>query len=329
MNINLMNPENLKSFFTSKKYNYIKPYSIINKKDTVFVSAGIQPLLRDYITGKIESNQKLYISQPVMRTQYSDSVEEGSSIAFVNTTTSSFNNSEEDYNVMIKEWYQLFNELNMKKKDFNTVSDIYEANWGSLKMRGKRTFHYYQDLEIGDTTFFTNIRNEKDELIADSMCDLGFGLERLRWKVSNKSYYELYSNSEQLSVKTKAYLSVLALLAVNEVKPSNKNTGYRARLFSKKLVSFLEARDLKKDELQYLDECIKYWNDWQESVYSDKKQMILDEYVRNGNRYYLDALMNENYTNLAKIDINISREEFIRKLHASGVQYEKIKKLMR
>lgn len=329
MDIDLINPEKLKKFFEYKKYNCIKPYSIINKNDTVFVSAGIQPLLKDYIAGKIIDNEKLYVSQPVIRTQYVDSIEEGSSIAFINTTSSCFNNSEKDYNNMINDWYELFNELNMKKEDFNTVSDIYETNWGNLKMFGKRTFHYYQNLEIGDTTFFTNVRNENNEIIADSMCDLGFGLERLRWKVSKNSYYDLYSNSNQLDVKTKAYLSVLSLLAVNEVKPSNKNSGYRARLFSKKLVSLLEAKNLNKEELQYLDECMKYWSEWHEKKYVDNKKIILDEYIRNGNRYYLDVLINENYDNLSKIDINISREEFIKRLHSSGVEYEKIKKLMR
>lgn len=68
------------------------------------------------------------------------------------------------------------------------------------------------------------------------MSDLGFGLERIRWKIVNKSYYDLYNSFDNIDIKVKAYLSALALLTVNDVKPSNKNAGYRVRLFSKKLI---------------------------------------------------------------------------------------------
>lgn len=325
----LLNSEALRNFFESRNYNCIKPYPIINSNDTVFVSAGIQPLLLSYREKELSDSKKFYISQPVIRTQYTNFILEGTSIAFINTTTANFNHSEDEHNQMIKDWYELLYELGMDKNDITTSSDICETNWGDLEMKGKRIFHYYKDIEIGDTTFFTKIKNDKNECIADCMSDLGFGLERLRWKTGVNSYYDLYSDSKELESELKAYLSVLALLAVNNIKPSNKNSGYRARMFSKKLVNLLQGRDLNLKEEAYLDECIKYWTEWQEVQEFKNKQVIIDELVRNGNRFILDKFSSEGLNNLSGIDINVSREEFIKRLLNSGIDNEKIKRLVR
>ncbi len=319
----------LKEFFKERNYTCVKPYPIVNNNDTVFISAGIQPLLRSYRDKKIKDFEKLYVAQPVIRTQYSNSVEEGSSIAFTNLTTSSFNHSEEEHFKMVKHWYELLYEIGMSKNDITSSSDIYETKWGDLELCGKRTFHYYKDVEIGDTTFFTKIVDNKSRTIADSMSDLGFGLERLRWLTNGNSYYDLYSDSQELDIKLKACLSVIALLAVNHIKPSNKNSGYRARMFSKKLVNLLGGRNLNLIEEKYLDECIEYWKEWQEQLNFQDKQMIIDEFIRNGNRYILDQLSNQGFNNLSGININISRAEFEKKLIGSGVDMEKIKKLVR
>lgn len=319
----------LKKFFKERNYNCVKPYSIVNNNDTVFVSAGIQPLLLDYREKKINDFEKLYVAQPVVRTQYSNMVDEGSSIAFTNLTTSCFNHSEDEHNKMIKHWYELLYEAGIAENDITINSDIYETKWWDLELYGKRTFYYYKNVEIGDTTFFTKIIDNKSKRIADSMSDLGFGLERLRWLTNGSSYYDLYSNSQELDVKLKAYLSVIALLAVNNVEPSNKNSGYRARMFSKKLVNLLEGRSLNLNEEKYLDECIEYWKEWQEQLNFQDKQMIIDEFIRNGNRYILDQLSNQGFDNLLGININVSRTEFEKKLIGSGVDIEKIKKLIR
>lgn len=325
----LFDCNSLKEFFKERNYTCVKPYLIDNNNDTVFVSAGIQPLLLDYRKNKLNSFEKIYVAQPVVRTQYSNSVEEGSSIAFVNLTTSSFNHSEEEHFRMVKHWYELLYEIGLSKNDITLSSDIYETKWGDLELCGKRTFYYYKDVEIGDTTFFTKIVDNKSRQIADSMSDLGFGLERLRWLTNGGSYYDLYSNSIELDIKLKAYLSVIALLAVNNIKPSNKNTGYRARMFSKKLVALLDGRNLSLLEEKYLDECIEYWKEWQEKSNFHDKQIIIAEFIRNGNRNIIDQLSSQGFNNLSGININVSRTELEKKLITSGVDKEKIKKLIR
>ena len=328
MEKNILHPDYMKKFFLENNYSYFKPFQIINNQDTVFVSAGIQPLLKKARDNQITDCAKIYLAQPVIRTQYSDSIEEGSSIAFTNVTTATFNNSEEEHIKMVKDWYEFLNEIGMKKNNISTQSDIYETTWNDLNLCGKRTFHYYDGLEIGDTTFFTQIKKDNQNISIETMSDLGFGLERLRWKTTNRSYYDLYNNFDDIDLKTKAYLSVLALLAVNDVKPSNKNVGYRARLFSKKLINILEGRSLNVQELKYLEECIMYWNLWQEKN-CDNKEQIINELTRNSNRFILDLLCNEGYENLSRIDINISRDELNKRILSSGVPEERVKKLVK
>ena len=235
MNEKLLSSSYLKNYFFKKNYNCIKPYKIVNNNDTIFITAGIQPILSDYRNNKLINNKKIYLSQPVIRTQFANSISEGSSIAFTNSTTAGFNITKEEHYILINDWMELFNELGMNTKNIFTKTKEYERTWGDLIVNGEKTFYYYNGIELGDTTFFTKITKHGDYIGIKSMSDVGFGLERLRWCVNKNSYFDLYNENILLPIEVKAYLSVLALLSVNNVKPSNKNSGYRFRVFSKKI----------------------------------------------------------------------------------------------
>lgn len=316
----LIKPEELKQYFKERDYVCQAPYDICNKKDTVFISAGIQPLLREYRNGTLRDKSKIYISQPVLRSQFVDNIGEGFSIAFVNATTASFNNSEREHNNLVSDWLELFYELGIEKKQIYSTERDYERQWGDLLVKGKTKFYYYNDVELGDTTFFTSITKDGKKIELDSMSDVGFGLERIRWVVNKKPFYELYSNSDNLTAESKALLSALALLATNNVNPSNKNSGYRARLFSKKLVSNMGGKDLSSAEMGYLDECIEYWKDWQETENRGDTAILLNEYSRNCNRFISDFLKTSGYNNVSGVDINLPRQEFKKRLLNSGVK---------
>ena len=90
----------------------------------------------------------------------------------------------------------------------------------------------------------------------------------------------------------------------------------------------IEGRSLSPDEERYLDESISYWNEWQETSLQDKS-VIYNELTRNGNRFILDKLQSEGSMGISGIDINVSREEFKQRLSRSGIDAEKIKKLVR
>lgn len=325
----LLSSKDLKQYFLERNYNCVKPHQIVNNNDTVFLTAGIQPILFDYRNLKLDESRKIYLSQPVIRTQFVNSITEGTAIAFTNSTTAGFNISEKDHNQLVNDWIELFQILGMKSSNISKQSKGYEDTWGDLTVSGKKTFYYYNNIELGDTTFFTKVTKDGKNIGIDSMSDVGFGLERIRWCVGGKSYFDLYSDSSLLSPEVKAYLSVVALLAVNEVKPANKNSGYRARLFSKKLVNILSGNEFSDLEQAYLMECIKYWTDWQEINKNIDIEVIKNEYIRNCNRYFIDKLIDEGYRNLSGININISREEMKKRLISSRVEPERVKQLIR
>lgn len=329
MDKKIMSSHELKKHFLDRGYNCITPHQIVNNNDTVFLTAGIQPILSDFRSSKIENDKKIYLSQPVIRTQFANSICEGSSIAFINSTSAGFNISEEEHNILVKDWIELFYELGMNPEYLQSKSKDYEREWGDLKVSGKKTFYYYNNIELGDTTFFTSVVKNGQKIGIDTMSDVGFGLERIRWCINNESYFNLYSDSKEILPEIKAYLSVIALLMVNGVKPSNKNSGYRARLFSKRLVNLLDGIELTGTLQNYLYECIRYWKDWQEINKKVDIDIIQNEYTRNCNRYIIEKLKSEGYNNISGININISREELKRRLASSGVEKEKIKKLIR
>lgn len=329
MNRKLINSKDIKKYFLDRNYNCLAPHQIVSTADTVFITAGIQPILSDFRNFKINDVRKIYLSQPVIRTQFANSISEGSSIAFINLTTAGFNISEKEHDMLVNDWIELFYQLGMKPGNIESSSKIYERTWGDLLVCGNKTFYYYNNIELGDTTFFTKVTKDGRNIGIDTMSDVGFGLERIRWCLNNESYFDLYSDSEELIPEVKAYLSVIALLAVNGVTPSNKNSGYRARLFSKKLVNLLDGIELKGYLETYLLECIKYWKDWQEVNNEIDITVITNEYIRNCNRYIIDKLVSEGFENISGININISREDFKKRLLSSGIEKDKIKKLIR
>ena len=321
---NILFSSDIYKFFSENDYKIIKPFNIVNNKDTVFYSAGIQPLLSEYLNGNLNENGNLFIAQPVIRTQYLDTLDEGTSLAFINSTTSRFNLSEREYKKLVNDWLDFFYQIGLEKQNITISEDYYIDNWNNINLEGNRTFYYYNNIEIGDTTFFKKVDNDKIE----TMCDLGFGIERLRWCVNNASYYDLFSDSKLLLPREKALISALSLLSVCNVKPSWKNSGYRARLFSKKLAELLNSRRLDELELSYLKECITYWKDWQKIDTTIDENNVINEYERNCHSNIISLLVNEGY-NVGKLNVNGSWNDFKTRLRSAGVPKERIKNLIR
>ncbi len=319
----LLKSNKLQQYFVDKEYTIVTPHNVVNNQDTVFVTAGIQSLISDFLNNRIDS-KKNFISQPVIRTQFINSIEEGISLAFVNLTTSGFNITEREHNLLIKDWIELFEHLGVKKEDILISSKDYARQWGDLKVTGEKSFYYYKNIELGDATFFTKVIKDGEDVGIDTMSDVGFGLERLRWCLCNKQYFDLYKDSSDIAPAIKAYISAMALLLVNDVKPVNKSSGYRMRLLSKKLVELLKGVELTKVQEDYLIQSIAYWKDWQAVNKEMDMSVIEKEYIRNCNRYIINALLNEGYENISGININVSTDEFIKKLHSANVEYSKI-----
>lgn len=332
--MDLLHSKDTNDYFVSNDYDVIFPYPIVNERDTVFTTAGIQPLLRSYLSGELDSDKQYFVPQSVIRTQFFDYITEGTSLAFLNGTSAKFNLSEGEYQRLVSDYVNYFYQSGLAKGRITAVKDDkpYTDKWNGIELTGNRTFYYCDDLEIGDTTFFTNVSSPKIE----TFCDLGFGIERVRWSQDrSKSYFKLYSDSEELlSPREKGLISAIALLALCEVKTSNKGNGYQAKRYFKTLAKLLKKQELAGVTLKYFDECIAYWRDWQKvdekSSNIEVMSRISEEYIKNCMLVIIDELANEGYPvrGIAK-NLGISWTEFEYKLAQSGVPKNKIKSLRR
>ena len=113
----ILESKQVNDFFLQNNYILVDPHEIKNNDDTVFISAGIQPLLKKYRNNLLPSNKEIFIPQPVIRTQYINSLKEGSSLAFVNITSSAINITEEKYIKMVIDWYDFLNCFGLKKSN--------------------------------------------------------------------------------------------------------------------------------------------------------------------------------------------------------------------
>lgn len=329
-----LSPEFLENYFLNNDYRCLNPFNVVNNKsDTIFITAGIQPILNSILEGTISDKKNIYISQPVIRTQFVSSLSEGYSLAFINSTTVAVNKSEENHKKLVGDWYNFFYELGLEKKHFTTREKDYIRNWSNLIVSGHKIFHFYKNIELGDTTFFNSIKDTNGTNLLYSMSDVGFGLERIRWVSSpNNSYYDFYQDSSSIDSKLKALISAVALIVVNGILPSNNQAGYRIRLFLKEIVSYYGINVINNDINDYLDNCIYYWISWYKYSSENKekyKNIIMHELERNENRLILDELSELGITNINGININVSRTELIKRLNSANVNKDYLQKILK
>ena len=113
--MDLLHSKETNEYFSSNGYHVIKPYPIVNERDTVFTTAGIQPIKRSFLEDKLDSEKKYFVPQSVIRTQFFDHIKEGTSLAFINGTTAKFNLSEEEYNRLVTDYVNYFYETGLAK----------------------------------------------------------------------------------------------------------------------------------------------------------------------------------------------------------------------
>lgn len=334
INKTMMKPTYLEEYFSNKGYECLNPFSVVNNgTDTIFTTAGIQPVLRNVMNGNLSPNNIYYVGQPVLRSQFIKSLGEGYSLAFNNCTTVAINNSSKGHDILVDDWLKCFYDLGLEKKYFSTRSEEYTDKWGEIELGGYKTFYIYKDTELGDATYFNYVSTNNRKVEVKTFSDVGFGLERIRWVCNpQKSYYDINGDTSMLEADKKAIISAIVLLVINGVSPSNKAAGYRIRLFSKKIISDYGIDVLNSKLEKYIDDCINYWINWQKITNYDSdyiKDIIKKELDRNGNRYILDALELGGFSNVKGVNINVSREEFLKRLKGSEVDEIVLRKVLR
>ncbi|MBU1159658.1 hypothetical protein KKD04_00560 [Patescibacteria group bacterium] len=152
-----------------------------------------------------------------------------------------------------------------------------------------------------------------------------------KWLVSEGKYSHQLApkleNIAEINPSVLDYVRSLVLLAGSGVCPSNKEWGYRFRLFSKLLVrnNIKNGANISK----LIDYFYNDWSRWTKFNVSreDVKESILKENERNFNRELIDRLKNK-YLDV-DIDINQSTENVIKALRGTSVDRNSLEKILK
>lgn len=324
----LSTPDFLDNHFKSRGFIVNAPIPLINKNGTtLFVCAGVQ-VLDDVIHKETPiPPDPVYVSQPVLRTQFIDIIGEGTSTSFINASTCQLNIGRTEHYQYLQTWIDLFVDLGLNKDDFSFKTKPYEQQWGDKTVRSEKMFIVYDGLEIGDASYVEDLPQQTRPNL--TLSDIGFGLERVKWILQGGSYFDVLGDgrvSKKISGEIAACSHTLSLLAGEGLKPSNKEQGYRFRLFSKKLVtSALGEHPISQEQsLAYYN----YWKKWIKLVYTEDQSMqsIAQENTRNFNRILLDRLC-ERCSDVG-LDINQPTAIIIKRLKGTSVEPDYLTKVL-
>ncbi len=317
----------IEDIFSHLGFKPVDPLPIVNKDgNTLFVSAGVQII--DNIIHREDQliSVPIFVAQPVLRTQYIDGVSEGSSTSFVNVSTEAVNVKPRQHFDYFQKWLEIFYSLGMDSSEFTFSHRSIEKTWGLKSFDGFEIFVYYNGLEIGDASFNYNVpQNTRGNI---TFSDIGFGLERIKWALQGGSYFDNFTSGPKdgISLSALAFANTLALLSGSDLKPSNKEYGYRFRLFSKRFVDEVKGRHKDFDDL--FIENYKYWLKWINlSVLEvESLERIKKENSRNFNRLLLDQ-MKDSYHDIG-LDINLPTNVLLQRLDGTSVPSQIVDKLL-
>ena len=324
----LKSPEELNQYFESAGFKSAEPIPVVKKDGTtLYVSSGVQiidPII--HAEAKIP-DEKIFVAQPVIRTQFIDYVKNNTSTSFINLSTESINNGAADHFDNIRKWFDFLKSIGINPNEIAIVEKSTNQRWGKRKFDNFVLKFFYKDLEIGDAVYVPTMPQDSRPPI--SISDVGFGVERLNAITKNSLYFDeiVQNNPEMIGINEKFldYVRTLTLIASSGVEPSNNDHGYRFRLFAKRLVPEILGSGIDVGKLIsfFFDE----WNKWG-TLSVDKDgvaAVIAKEIERNLNRLILDEV-NKTHK-LTGIEINRPTKDFWVALKNSGVSDDEIKSL--
>ncbi|MBI2610038.1 hypothetical protein HYW53_02575 [Candidatus Giovannonibacteria bacterium] len=234
--------------------------------NTDLVTAGIQ-LFNSCIYENAETpTKKMFIFQPVVRTQYQPFVGEmdGISTAFVNVCTEYGDAKLEDHFCSLDAWISVLSKAGLYANELNLVSREKIFDWGSGEFTTRSIFFVYRGIEIGDGTFALIPCKDK-RLLAIS--DIGFGLERISWALNENSHYYDFLRPVDIKGTREMFdvLRTLALLALSGIKPGHKGAGFQFRSFANIIANKYILNSWETAFSFYLP----YWKNFVQNAVSD------------------------------------------------------------
>lgn len=311
------------SFFAQKGFEICSAKSILNEDGTtLFTSAGVQILDDSVFRGKPAPEKPLLVSQPSLRTQYLDNINEGNSLSFVNICTEQANTLPEDHMKTLDLWLEFLSKQGLYMGDVTLLERKKEQQWRDLKVQSKIIAIYYKGLEIGDGNYDYEFNPHVPGVT--SISDFGFGLERLTWIQRKDSYFDgvgPLNESLRGNGLIQELTKTLTLLAAYGLEPSNKDKGYRYRLFTKKIVDLTFPKYLNLPQL--VNYYYQYWNHFVNfsTNANSTARSVQGEYERNYNKIIRDRLT-------VSIDPNCPTEEFLINLFKAGVSRDQLAQLL-
>lgn len=314
-------PEEVLEYFDG--VNLIDSDSVCRPKGdtTFFTSAGVQhieTILRE--KGDLKDSSFI-VSQPVIRSQFMDKIEEGTSSSFVNLSVESIGASPDDYIKLTRQFIKLLTSLGIDKNDLRFQIVDKPDRWGSRKFTKTELTVYLNAVELGESVYIHDYPSTPDE--KTTIVDIGFGVERINWAIGASNHYfsefeKFYSQSDTDKITSVIDpIRTLVLIVGEGVRPSSHDHGYRIRQLSKRFVQ----RNLQTqvDITELVDKSYDFWESWGYKPTLGKKEIlevIKQENNRNYNGLFLETLIQAGEADFY-IDINQSTQDFLKQVSFS------------
>ena len=282
-------------------YQEVGAIGIVNSaEDTLFTSAGVQMFNRSGVEFPIDKD--MYISQPVIRTQFfgSANTTRSSSTSFVNICTERLGTNPENYIKHLDSWLNCLSSLGLYAGYMRLELSEVSNNWGKGRFDGLALKISYRGLEIGDIGILFNVPSLYGE---NDVCDSGFGLERIASTLNgNYDYYECLWPANKFIKLDRHQLDAIrtaTLIAGAGIKPGNNSHGYRLRKFLK---AYQGHADI--DSTQLINDFYYFWTKFIDlpSDIIETQNTIRQELNRNRNL----RILKEN--GIQEIDLNLSKD---------------------
>jgi hypothetical protein len=310
-------------------YELKQSESVIRGKGdtTLFTTSGIQRV-ESMLHGLMPLEKEPFIVyQPVLRSQYIDFANEGSSSSFTNITLACIAAERKDFHNSCEQALQLLAELGFTSDDVEVKIEEEEAAWGDRTFKNTSLTLTCRGVEIGECIYsqdFPFSDTEKGNIV-----DFGIGLERLLWSQKNtttpflSAHLSTYDSLEEKGLSRDRIASIvdavrsMTLIALEGVTPSNKNQGYRFRQLSKRFVS--RSLGISSDAEEIIRSSYEEWTKYGHTArrkLDEVIEMVSVENDRNHNRKILDYLKEKHGMDF-DVNINQSAEQFLDQLSFS------------
>lgn len=288
---------------------------------TIFTTSGVQrleTLLKKWLPCK---RYKFSVAQPVIRTQFMESVDNGTATSFVNFSAVSIDSSYQDFISLLDNLLEFVFQHGLNSGDVEINIEEKLDNWW------EKTFHkftvtiYVKGVEIGEAIYMSDYPLENGNITA--ITDIWIGAERMQWSVNTKlgffpwfeRYYQEFDADETSRIIDCIRSSTL--IVAEGVMPGNKGAGYRIRRFIKNFTEYNKTLQFNIHDLIEIS-----YNFWENNGFiprinkNQTAKVIISEWERALNMQTL----NEIETNGGKkyyIEINQQRESFLKQLAVS------------